>query len=89
MTPRIISFLCFVLFACLQLAAAVHAEGLGVVAIVNDQAVTELDVTQRISLLKILGNLPEGGISRKAALRLIIDDAVKTSEAKRLQFNAN
>lgn len=87
MTPRIISFLCFVLFACLQLAAAVHAEGLGVVAIVNDQAVTELDVTQRISLLKILGNLPEGGISRKAALRLIIDDAVKTSEAKRLQFN--
>lgn len=88
MTSRIVSIMCLILFACLHPAAAVRAEGLGVVAVVNDRAVTELDVTQRINLLKVLGDVPEGGLSRKAALRMIIDDVVKTVEATRLQFNA-
>ncbi len=73
----------------LQAATApfVHAQGLGVVAIVNDMPITELDVSQRISLMKILGDLPEGDASRKKALQSLIDDVIKLAEAKRLKLD--
>jgi len=74
----------------LQLATAqlVRAEGLGVVAIVNDVPITERDVSQRISLMKTLGDLPEGEASRKKALQSLIDDVIKLAEAKRLKMDA-
>ena len=74
----------------LQLATAqlVRAEGLGVVAIVNDVPITELDISQRISLMKTLGDLPPGDASRKKALQSLIDDVIKLAEAKRLKMDA-
>lgn len=60
-----------------------HAEAQGVVAIVNDQPVTEFDITQRITLMKILGDAPPEGLTRKKALQSLVDDQVKISEAKK------
>ncbi|MFO1131936.1 MAG: SurA N-terminal domain-containing protein [Hyphomicrobiales bacterium] len=54
-----------------------------IVAIVNDQPITELDLTQRIALLEIMDDVPRGGIDKKKALNQLIDQAVKTQEAKR------
>ena len=87
LTMRFAALLCTCL---LQIAAtpSVRAEGLGVVAIVNDVPVTELDVSQRISLMKTLGDLPEGNISRKKALQSLTDDVIKLAEAKRLNMAA-
>ena len=61
---------------------AARAEGQGVVAVVNDVPVTELDITQRITLMKTLG---DGGpnLSRKQALQSLIDEQVKLAEAKK------
>lgn len=84
---RLNRLLPLVLLACLAAAGPCRAEGLGVIAIVNDQAVTELDAIQRISLLKTLGDEPQGGMSRKAAVQMIIDDVIKIAEAKRLGFD--
>ncbi len=82
------------MFVCLGLlqTATVQfagAEGLGVVAIVNDVPITERDVSQRISLMKTLGDLPEGEASRKKALQSLIDDVIKLAEAKRLKVDAS
>ena len=65
------------------------AEGQGIVAVVNDHPVTELDVSQRITLLKIIGNEPEGGLTRKAALQSLVDEVVKIEEAKRVGLSAS
>lgn len=65
------------------------AESQGIVAVVNDQPVTERDITQRIALLKLLGDLPEAGMSRKEALQSLIDDQVKMFEATRLMLVPN
>jgi len=81
----------------LPLAAAVlpmahvpaHAESQGIVAVVNDQPITERDLTQRITLLKLLDDLPQGGMSRKQALQSLIDDQVKMFEATRLMLVPN
>ncbi|MGH6820387.1 MAG: SurA N-terminal domain-containing protein, partial [Methylocella sp.] len=75
----------------LQIAAPQSglAEGLGVVAIVNDVPITELDISERISLMKTLGDLPEGEASRKKALQSLVDDVIKLAEAKRLQMSAS
>ena len=54
-----------------------------IVAVVNDQPITELDLQQRIALLDVLGDTPQGGMDKKKALRQLIDDVVKTQEAKR------
>ena len=62
------------------------AETQGIVAIANDQPITERDITQRITLLKIVGDLPPGGMTRKQALRQLIDDQVKLIEATRLMM---
>lgn len=67
--------------ALLSLAPPVKAAT--IVAIVNDQPITELDLTQRIALLEVMDNVPRGGLDKKKALLQMIDQAVKIQEAKR------
>ncbi|MFN4141063.1 SurA N-terminal domain-containing protein [Aestuariivirga sp.] len=67
-------------------SAPARAETQGVVAVANDQPITERDITQRITLLKIVGDLPPGGLTRKQALKQLIDDQVKLLEARRLMM---
>ena len=62
-----------------------HAQSQGVVAVVNDSPITEHDITQRIALMKTLGD-GGGDLSRKRALRSLIDEQVKISEAKKYNF---
>jgi peptidyl-prolyl cis-trans isomerase SurA len=65
-------------------AAAVSAEGQGVLVTVNDIPITSFDVEQRIRLNAILGRRQEDqGDARKRALQALIDDAVKMAEAKK------
>jgi peptidyl-prolyl cis-trans isomerase SurA len=63
--------------------SAVHAEGQGIVAVVNDQAVTARDIDQRINLLKAFGGATA---SRKEAFQSLVDDQVKISEAKKINI---
>jgi peptidyl-prolyl cis-trans isomerase SurA len=80
---------CLLLCVCLlQAPAAQLARADGAVAIVNDVPITELDVTQRISLMKIMGDNPGDEISRKKALQSLVDEVVKLAEAKRLKLAA-
>ncbi|WP_373503813.1 SurA N-terminal domain-containing protein [Aestuariivirga sp.] len=65
--------------------APAHAQGQGIVAVVNDLPITELDITQRIALMKIIGDGPDG-MTRKQALQALIDDQVKITEATRLKM---
>lgn len=69
--------------------APAWAETQGIVAIANDQPITERDITQRIALRKLLGDLPADGMSRKQALQNLIDDQVKIQEATRLMMLPN
>lgn len=65
------------------LALAPPTQAANIVAIVNDQPITELDLTQRIALLEVMDDVPRGGIDKKKALRQMIDQTVKIQEAKR------
>ena len=70
--------------AFVTMAPAVQpARAAEIVAIVNDQPITDLDLTQRIALLEIMDDVPRGGIDKRKALRQLIDQAVKLQEAKR------
>jgi len=60
------------------------AQTRGIVAIANDQPITDLDITQRVTLLDIVGDLPPGGLTKQQALQALIDDQVKIVEATRL-----
>lgn len=74
------------LAALIALAPAAQSPAIAqtsIVAIVNDQPITELDLTQRISLLEIMDDVPQGGIDKKKALQQIIDQTVKMQEARR------
>lgn len=64
----------------------VIAAGQGIVATVNDQPITQLDIDQRLKLLKILG---DRGESRKQALTGLINEKVQISEAKKYKLNAS
>jgi peptidyl-prolyl cis-trans isomerase SurA len=66
--------------------AEARAETQGIVAIANDQPITERDITQRIALRKILGDMPSGGLTRQQALQDLIDDQVKNVEAARFML---
>ena len=68
------------------MSGTARAETQGIVAIANDQPITERDIRQRIELRKILGDLPSGGMNRQQALQNLIDDQVKILEAKRLML---
>lgn len=74
-----------VFLACASPLAVTPAEAAsaGIVVLVNDQPITDLDITQRIELLEVLGDLPQGGMSKQAALKELIDDEVKLIEAGR------
>ena len=61
-----------------------HAGSQGIIAVVNDQPITELDLEQHIALLQILEEMPRGGLTKQQSLRDMIDDQVKIAEAKRL-----
>ena len=56
---------------------AARAEGQGVVAVVNDRPITEYDISQRISLRKILGDQRVTKESRKKILQSLVDEQVK------------
>ena len=64
------------------------AAGQGVVAVVNDQPITERDVSQRISLLKALGEERGAPTTRQTALGMLVDDVIKRVEAKRYGMDA-
>jgi peptidyl-prolyl cis-trans isomerase SurA len=70
-------------FIAMATISAPPARAADIVAIVNDQPITDLDLTQRIALLQIMDDVPRGGIDKKKALRQLIDQAVKIQEAKR------
>lgn len=70
----------------LQMTAPALAEGQGVVAVVNDQAITEHDITQRMALLKIVGDVSGKPLTRKRALQMLIDEQIKIAEAKKFNF---
>lgn len=72
------------LIACSPLLLpAAHGQSPNIVAIVNDQPITELDLTQRIALLEIMDDVPRGGMDKKKALNQMINQVVKTQEATR------
>ncbi|MFM8745447.1 MAG: SurA N-terminal domain-containing protein [Aestuariivirga sp.] len=62
---------------------AARADTTSIIAVVNDQPITELDLRQRIILLEILGSLPRGGMNKQQALQALIDDQAKLAEATR------
>ena len=49
----------------------------------------EFDISQRITLLKILGDAGPDGLSRKTALQSLVDDQVKIVEAKKFNLMPN
>lgn len=61
------------------------AETQGVVAVVNDQPITERDLTERITLLTILGDAGREPLTRKRALRSLIDEQIKIDEATKFK----
>ncbi|MCX7348278.1 MAG: SurA N-terminal domain-containing protein [Alphaproteobacteria bacterium] len=75
-----------VLAMVLACAPAAHAQSPSLVAIVNDQPITELDLTQRIALLEVMDDVPRGGIDKKRALLQLIDQVVKIQEARRFNM---
>jgi peptidyl-prolyl cis-trans isomerase SurA len=72
------------LWATLVIFLLPASAGQGIIVVANDQPITELDITQRIALAKLLGQDANGSLTRKKALQQLIDDVVKQSEAKRL-----
>lgn len=76
-------FLSVLAAGALLLPAGAHAEAQGVVAVVNDQPITEFDISQRITLLKVLGESRPEALGRKGALKALVDEQVKIAEAKR------
>ena len=74
----------FVLVAGPLAAPPAFAEAQGVVAVVNDKPITERDITQRIALMKLLGDAGKD-MSRKQALKSIIDEQIKIAEATKFK----
>ncbi len=83
---KCIYFLVFIGLAPLLFGVA-QAANQGVIVTVNDIPITTFDIDQRLRLLKILGDRQgvEGG--RKKALRMMIDEIIKISEAKKYKAN--
>ena len=78
---RISVFSTFILMAALTLASAVRADQ-GVVAVVNDHAITNFDIDQRIKLLSLLGEHNPAKLGRKEIANALINDYVKIDEAR-------
>lgn len=67
-------------------AGQARAEVQGIVAIANDQPITERDIDQRIALLKMLDDWPPAGMTRPQVVQNLIDDQVKIIEATRMMM---
>jgi peptidyl-prolyl cis-trans isomerase SurA len=83
-----------ILMAAAIAASAVPAaaqEGLGIAAVVNDDVVTMLDLTDRVLLVVRASNIPDSPEARgriaPQALRALIEEQLKMQEAKRLGIN--
>ncbi len=63
------------------LVAPAHAEQ-GVIAVVNDHAITGFDIDQRIKLLTLLGDRDPARLARKLVANALINDFIKIDEAK-------
>lgn len=74
------------ILAGLEAAPLAAGQEQGVVALVNDQPVTGFDITQRIALLKILRDASPEGMTRKQALKSLVDEQVKIAEVKKFGF---
>jgi len=85
--PRFAAILLSALIvAGLEAAPLAVAQEQGVVALVNDQPVTQFDISQRIALLKILRDARPEGLTRKQALKSLVDEQVKIAEVKKFGF---
>ncbi len=88
--PRIFliaAYLLSVLFVG-SIAVPATAKTQGVVVIVNDQPITERDITERMTLLDVLGDAGRGKLTRNAALRSLIDEQVKIAETVKFRQQA-
>ncbi len=84
---KILFFLALVLFVP-PASQDAGAAGQGIVATVNDTPITTLDIQQRLTLLKILGERSTGPDPRKFALRMMVDEIIKIAEAKKYKMDA-
>ena len=73
--------LLFVCLLSLGVATSARAEQ-GVIAVVNDHAITGFDIDQRIKLLTLLGDRNPDKLARKQVANALINDFVKIDEAK-------
>lgn len=71
-----------------SLAVPAMAETQGVVVIVSDQPITERDITERMTLLTVLGDAGRGKLTRNSALRSLIDEQVKIAETVKFRQQA-
>ena len=65
----------------LTLASLARADQ-GVIAVVNDHAITNFDIDQRIKLLGLLGERNPAKLARKEVANALINDYVKIDEAR-------
>ena len=78
---RIAVFFTFILMLALTLATEVRADQ-GVIAVVNDHAITNFDIDQRIKLLSLLGERNPAKLGRKEVANALINDYIKIDEAR-------
>ncbi|QPC44702.1 SurA N-terminal domain-containing protein [Kaustia mangrovi] len=84
--------LCMIVAAILAVPGIANAQsGQRVVAVVNDQPITDYDIDQRMKLNSILGFTSGGSTEqqRKATLQELIEDMLKRVEAERLQVSVS
>ena len=81
---------CYLALALFMLPAlqSAQASNQGIIVTVNDIPITTLDIQQRLSLLKILGERSTGPNPRKFALRMMVDEIIKIAEAKKYKMDA-
>jgi len=91
MKPLVAAAFCGAIIAgaallCGQDVRAESSEGQRIIVTVNDQPITNFDVTQRMRLNEVLGS-GQGSEAqrRKEALKDLVDDVLKRSEAKKNQ----
>ncbi len=82
------------MFLCLALGVifsgvAHSAANQGIVATVNDQPITTMDIQQRLQLLKVLGERAQTANPNKAALKMMVDEIIKIAEAKKYKMEAS
>lgn len=87
MMPKLLWFLCLFSAVCIVNPANGFAQsGLGIAAIVNDEPISQFDISERIKLNKILGERKAG---RKQALQHLVEEQLQRQEGIRLKMRAN